>query len=85
MSETIKVELFAMLRDNLPPENDGYGFDYPLKPDTVAQDIIDMLQISEQMAHVVMVDGYHLLKEEYRTRILKPGEKVAIFPPIAGG
>jgi len=82
MSGKITVKLFAFLREKLPPENDGYGFEYTLKQDTVPQDIIDLLEISERMVNLVMVDGRHLLREEYRTRVLKPGESLAIVPPV---
>ena len=32
-----------------------------------------------------MINGYHLLPDEVENRVLKPGEVLAIFPPIAGG
>ena len=84
-SMKITVKLFAMLRDKLPPESDGYAFEMEVEAGTVPQDIIDHLEISEQMAHLVMIDGVHQLRSEHRTRVLKPGETVAIFPPVAGG
>ncbi|MEE8435487.1 MAG: MoaD/ThiS family protein, partial [bacterium] len=48
-------------------------------------DLIQRFEIPREMAHLVMIDGYHLLPDEVENRVLQPGEVLAIFPPIAGG
>ena len=81
----VKVKLFAMLRDRLPPDSDGESMDVELPDGATPQDVIDRLQIPPRMAHLVMIEGRHLLPAEVRERLLQPGEVLAIFPPIAGG
>jgi len=81
----ITLKLFAMLRDKLPPGNDGYAVQIEVEPGTTANQIIDRFEILPEMAHLVMIDGYHLLPDERACRPLKEGEVLAIFPPIAGG
>ena len=81
----ITLKLFMMLRDNLPPGNDGEKVELEVEEGTRPVDIIKKYEIPREMAHLVMVDGYHLLPEEIEHRALKPGEVLAIFPPIAGG
>ena len=83
----IRVQLFAMLRDKLPPGTKPYELEMQLEmgENCTAQDVIDRLDIPERMAHLVMIDGYHLLPDERTTRIIQPNEVLSIIPPVAGG
>ena len=81
----VRVNLYAMLRDMLPPESDGEGLDLEVEEGTTPQQIIDQLEIPEVMAHLVMLDGFHLIPDEVKNRAIKIGEIMSIFPPIAGG
>lgn len=81
----IKVKLFAMLRDKLPPDSNGEDVDIEVGEGATARQIIDQLEIPEQLAHLVMINGYHLLPDEIISRPLQAGETLAIFPPVAGG
>ena len=81
----VKVKLFAVLRARLPPDSNGEDVDLEVPEGTTAQHVIDRLQIPAALAHLVMLDGFHLLPDEVRNRTLRPGEVLSIFPPIAGG
>ena len=81
----VRVKLFAVLRNMLPPDSNGEWLELELPEGTTPRQIIDQLEIPEHLAHLVMVDGFHLLPDEVQNRGLKPGEVVAIFPPIMGG
>lgn len=81
----VKVKLFAMLRDKLPADSNGEDTELEVNDGATAEQIILRLDIPPQLAHLVMIDGYHLLPDEIKTRGLKPGETLAIFPPVAGG
>ena len=81
----VKVKLFAMLRSKLPPDSNGEDTEIDVAEGTTASQIIDLMEIPPQLAHLVMINGYHLLPDEVENRVLKPGEVLAIFPPIAGG
>lgn len=81
----IKVKLFAMLREKLPPDSNGEDMEVEVGDGTTARGIIDQLQIPPELAHLVMINGYHLLPDEILSRPLKAGETLAIFPPVAGG
>lgn len=74
-----------MLRNKLPPDSNGEETELDLAEGATAQTVIEQLQIPPALANLVMVDGSHLLKEEIRSRPLKAGETVSIFPPVAGG
>ena len=81
----IKVKLFAMLREKLPPESNGEDVEIEVAEGITARGIIDQLEIPPQLAHLVMINGYHLLPDEITSRPLQAGETLAIFPPVAGG
>ena len=52
--------------------------------DSVAH-IIQKFNLPERLVHLVLVDGIYIDPEERPTRILAPGEVLAIWPPVAGG
>ena len=81
----IKVRLFANLRAKLPAGNDGQEAEVEVPEGATPEVVIAQLEIPPEMAHLVMIDGYHLLPEERTSRTIQPGEVLAIFPPIAGG
>jgi len=81
----VKVKLFAMLRDKLPADSNGEDIDLEMEDGSTARDAITRLEIPPPMAHLVMINGYHLLPDEIENRPLKDGEVLSIFPPIAGG
>lgn len=81
----VKVRLFASLRSLLPEDSNGEEMELEMAEGATPEEIIRRMEIPAQLAHLVMVDGYHLLPEERRNRHLKPGEVLSIFPPIAGG
>lgn len=81
----ITFKLFAMLKEKLPPETKGEVIELEVEEGTRPIDLIHRFDIPREMAHLVMIDGTHLLQDEVENRILQPGEALAIFPPIAGG
>ena len=82
----ITVRLFAMLRDLVPKDSpDGYSFPMEVTLDTSPQNIVDKLNIPPVMAHLLMINGRHLLPEERINHRFQEGEVLSIFPPIAGG
>lgn len=84
-SVKITIKLFAVLREKMPPGSKGEEAQLEVDEGTRPVDVIERLEIPKQLAHLVMIDGVHLLPDEIEKRVLKPGEVLAIFPPIAGG
>ena len=81
----VKVRLFAVLRDKLPADADGHEVEVDVPEGATPLDVIHRLEIPEELAHLVMVNGFHLLRDDVRKRTLQAGEVLSIFPPIAGG
>ncbi len=81
----IKLKLFAALQDRLPPGSVNHTMELEVEPGTTPADVVRKMQIPEQLAHLIMIEGQHLTREEVRSRQLREGEVMSIFPPIAGG
>jgi len=81
----ITLQLFAMLRDKLPPEARRGEMPLELPEGATVRMVIEKMEIPEQLAHLVMINGFHLSREDIDNRPLVEGEVLSIFPPVAGG
>ena len=76
----VDVALFASLSDHHAVNGDGRTRSYEVPDGTLISDVIAILGLPDQ-PRIVFVDGRHA--EENRE--LHDGERLAIFPPVAGG
>jgi len=86
----ITFKLFAMLSDHLPDEVDGArregnAIALQLPEGTTVQQLIDRFRLPPKLVHLVLVDGAYVAPADRPTRVLREGEALAIWPPIAGG
>jgi sulfur carrier protein ThiS len=86
----ITFKLFAMLTDYLPREvggkaREGNAVELDIAEGETVQQVIDRFNLPAKLVHLVLVDGKYLSKDERAARVLKEGEALAIWPPIAGG
>jgi sulfur carrier protein len=77
----IEVKLFATLRDYLPKESDRFSCKMEVEDHTRVQEVLTRLKIPEEMPMIILVNGIHGKKEQ----ILKGGDVLSVFPPVAGG
>lgn len=78
----VKLRLFATLRKKLPPGSKAGKAVLTLGQDATIRDVIRQLDIPEDVAQMVLVNG-----EQTRAfdRSLADGDSLSIFPPVAGG
>ena len=76
----VDIALFASLSEYHTLEGEGHTRQYDLEPGTTIEQVIVMLDLPDQ-PRIVFVGGRHA--EE--TAELHEGERLAIFPPVAGG
>jgi sulfur carrier protein ThiS len=83
----IIFKLHATLRDYLPAEATHHRtrLEIDVPEGTTVQQVIDRYDMPENLVHLVLVDGVYLDKSIRSTRVLKEGEALAIWPPVAGG
>jgi len=86
----ITLKLFATLGDYLPPELNGRRRVHNQLPVDVAdtatvQGVIDQFHLPPRMAHLVLVNGIFIPRGAREAHRLRPGDELAVWPPIAGG
>ncbi len=86
----ITFKAFATLGEYLPREHAGHvrsGNELPMDvaEGTTLQAVIERFPMPRALVHLVLVNGEYVLPSERATRVLREGDAVAIWPPIAGG
>ncbi len=77
----VEVYLFASLRQYVPAETSSNSFSYQAKENTSIKDLLEQLGIPPRECKQALVN--HSRKDwDYQ---LQDGDRVALFPPIAGG
>ncbi len=77
----IEVKLFATLRDYLPKGSSRFSCEMEVNGQTRIQDILSELKIPDDIPKIILVNGIHGKLEQ----VLKEGDILSIFPPVAGG
>ena len=77
----IEVKLFATLRDYLPEGSSRFSCKMEFDSNTRVQDVLSKLKIPEEMPKIILVNGIHGKNDQ----ILKNGDVLSVFPPVAGG
>jgi molybdopterin converting factor small subunit len=82
----ITFKLFAQLQDYLPAEaRKTNAFRLEIPEGSSVAEVIERMQLPPRLVHLVLLDGVHLLPPERQVRVLRDGETLAIWPPVAGG
>lgn len=81
----IQFKLYATLAELLPADavNNAVSLDVP--EDTTPHQLIDQFNVPRPKAHLVLVNGVYIEPENRDDPLLKPGDTLIIFPPVAGG
>ena len=77
----IEVKLFATLRDYLPKGSDRFSCKMEIEGQTRVKDIVSRLKIPDEIPKIILINGIHGKMEQ----VLKEGDVLSIFPPVAGG
>ena len=81
----ITLELYASLMKHLPPGSGMHDTTVEVTEQTTLNQLIDQFKIPRELAHIVQVNGFFKCAEDRDSPLLKEGDKVAIWPPVAGG
>jgi sulfur-carrier protein len=77
----VEVRLFANFRDYLPAGNDSFGVKRSLDNPITVDELIQQMGLPEDVPKIIIVNGLHA-DFDY---VVKDGDVVSIFPPLAGG
>jgi sulfur carrier protein ThiS len=82
----ITFKLFASLQDYLPAAaRKTNDLAVELAEGTTVQQVIERFGLPQQSCHLVLIDGHFVPASARNNCILKNGNTLAIWPPIAGG
>jgi len=77
----IEVKLFATLRDYLPKGSGQFSCKVEIDSADTVRDVLEKLNIPKAMPKIILVNGVHSNLD----RVLKFGDVLSVFPPVAGG
>ena len=77
----VHVSLYASLASRLPPGCKGNACTLDLDDGTAISGLLDQLQIAIEEPKIIFLNGIHARLGD----VLKDSDRIAIFPPIAGG
>jgi sulfur carrier protein ThiS len=86
----ITLKLFASLSEHLPPARDdrrrlGNQVAVDVPEATAVQAVIDSFHLPQALVHLVLVNGMYIAPERRSGHVLREGDALAIWPPVAGG
>ncbi len=86
MALRITFKLFATLQDYLPAEaKKTNSLSLDLEPGTTVAQLVERFALPIKLVHLVLIDGTFVPPADRAGRVLKDGETLAIWPPVAGG
>jgi molybdopterin converting factor small subunit len=77
----IEVKLFATLRDYLPKGSGQFSCKVEIDSTDTVRNVLERLEIPEEMPKIILVNGVHSNLDQ----VLKFGDVLSVFPPVAGG
>ena len=82
----ITFKLYATLTDYLPAAaRSSNRVEIELPAEASIADVIAPYGLPMKLVHLVLVNGVYVQPEERASRVVKDGDVLAIWPPIAGG
>jgi molybdopterin synthase sulfur carrier subunit len=82
----VTFKLFAQLQDYLPAEaRKTNACIVEIADATTVAQVIERFKLPARLVHLVLLNGAFVPPAERGGRILRDGETLAIWPPVAGG
>lgn len=79
------IEFYASLMKYLPPGKSRFRREIKVKQGLFLSRLIEQFHISQEEAHLVLVNGFFVNLEDRDAKVLTEGDVVSIWPPVAGG
>jgi molybdopterin synthase sulfur carrier subunit len=81
-SMRIQVRLYASLQRFMPGERDSSSFhDMEVEEGTTVGAFLQALDVPAETVKLIFLNGIHA----HADQILKEGDRLGVFPPVAGG
>ena len=77
----IELKLFANLSSHMPKKTGRNKRTMDISEGTAIQELLEQLKVPENAVKIIFLNGVRASGDE----ILKEGDRVGVFPPVAGG
>lgn len=77
----IELKLFANFRDYLPEGSDRFSTRITINDSERVADVLRKLGLPAKHPKIILINGVHAKEDA----LLKDGDVLSIFPPVAGG
>lgn len=77
----IQLNLYASLGSHLPEKAEGNTCTIEVPEGVAVRDILEQLHIGLEIPKIIFLNGIHAGLDD----VIKNGDRLAVFPPIAGG
>ena len=81
----VTLKLYAGLSDYLPLGSRDNRVEVTIGESETVAHVIERHQLPKKLVHLVLVNGVFIRPENRDVHVLKSGDHLAIWPPIAGG
>jgi sulfur carrier protein ThiS len=82
---TVTLKLFASLGVHLPPHAARNEAEVVVAPGTTITALLDAYQVPAPARHLVLLNGHFQPPATRGATVLKAGDAIAVWPPVAGG
>jgi sulfur carrier protein ThiS len=78
----IELKLYASLARFMPDKQGGSGANtFEIDDETTISDLLESLKVPTQQVKLIFLNGVHAKGDH----VLKEGDRIGVFPPVAGG
>ena len=81
----VTLKLYATLSDLLPEGANQNSIQITVPNDATPNQVIDQYRVPREMAHLVLLNGVYVGREDRDKPLIREHDALAIWPPVAGG
>jgi sulfur carrier protein ThiS len=81
----VTIKLYATLTDYLPAGSKNNRVETVLSENTTIDAALAPFALPPKLTHLVLVNGVFIPREMRATALIRDGDTLAVWPPIAGG
>jgi molybdopterin synthase sulfur carrier subunit len=81
----VTLKLYALLSDYLPDSAVGNEVELDLAADLTPHQLIDQYRVPRELAHLVLCNGVYVAPADRDKPVIREGDTIAVWPPVAGG
>ncbi len=81
----ITVKFYATLDKYLPADAQDHATRVEVTENSTPYAIIDQFKVPRESAHLVLLNGVYVAPSDREKPVLKAGDTLAVWPPVAGG